>query len=121
MARMAVGLQRRKIKVSSDWRTRHRRSSANGVRKSGSKGVAMDKAPKDISNDYKKVGRDRVTLAQPLAAVDPFAWHPVEEHCGFARGEEGRDPGSPSQREATTVKNTIKTVPGDAVKSFVEV
>lgn len=60
-------------------------------------------------------------MPQALSTVNPPPGDAIEKNSGFTSLQQISYPSAPSISEATTVEDTIKAVPTNAIKSFMEV
>lgn len=57
--------------------------------------MLVEKAFQDISDDYKKVGREWITLPQTIAASDPLTKDAIEQDGRLSRLQKVKDPLTP--------------------------
>jgi hypothetical protein len=76
---------------------------------------------KNIRNNVEKEGGQRITLAQPSAALNPGSRNAIEQHRSLTSAVKHFNPISPERGEALGFKNPIKSIPTNGVECLAEV
>jgi hypothetical protein len=92
-----------------------------GVKEKTREGGDAKHLLKDVSNDVKQEGGERVSLPKPPAALDPASRYAVKENRRLAGVVKEIDPRAPKIREALGPHDAVEGIPADGVKSFAEV
>jgi hypothetical protein len=80
-----------------------------------------DEALEDVGHNDKKIGEERITLAEAITATDPVAGHPVEEDSRVTSGKDVGEPAAPAIVKPTSPKDQDQAIPVNRVEGFFEV
>jgi hypothetical protein len=80
-----------------------------------------DNLLKDIGDNVKKEGGERVPLPEAATALNPPARNTIEENRSLAGGVQQGDPRPPKRREPLGKKDAIEGLPADGIKGFAKV
>lgn len=121
-ARIALGEALRKNKsvvhVLQNWAGSSIKNRMTDVRK---KRLLVQQPFQNISNNYEQIGRERISLAQAVAAADPSTGDTIKQDRRFTGTKEIQNPVTPKRGEAAVEKNLDQAIPINRVKGLMEI